>query len=131
MKLLIAGLVINPEQFPRVSGRSTFDLYEPYADALAAMLSDAPDDEAAPSIHALGQALRHELLLGWINLDKQCEVHNAIRIFRRISGRASLRGAIQAEFADTLLSENPLAPIDVRGEAGDLFVDLYQAEDFG
>jgi hypothetical protein len=130
LKLLTAGLVINPEQFPRLSGRSTFDLYEPYADTLAEVLSNASDDDAAPAIHALGQALRHELLLGWINLDKQCEIHNAIRIFRRASQRVSLRGAIQSELADTLLSENPLAPIDVRGEAGDLFVDNYQPHDF-
>jgi hypothetical protein len=130
LRLLIAGLVINPEQFPRIAGRSTFDLYEPYADAVAELLLNASDYEAAPAIHALGQALRHELLLGWINLDKQCEIHNAIRIFRRISERASLRGAIQAELVDTLLSENPLAPIDVRGEAGDLFTDLYDAADF-
>jgi hypothetical protein len=130
LRLLTAGLVINPEQFPRAGGHSTFDLYQPYADTLADMLLKASDDDAAPTIHALGQALRHELLLGWINLDKQCEVHNAIRIFRRVSERSSLRGAIQSELADTLLSENPLAPIDVRGEAGDLFVDNYEPDDF-
>src|ERR1700756_2426403 len=130
LRLLTAGLVINPEQFPRVPGRSTFDLYEPYADALAALLLHVAEEEAAPAIHALGQALRHELLLGWINLDKQCAVHNAIRILRRAGQRPSLRARIQAELADTLLSENPLAPIDVRGEAGDLFVERYQQDDF-
>jgi len=130
LKLFTAGLVINPEQFPRVDGRGTFDLYAPYADTLAELLLNVSDDDAAPALLALGQALRHELLLGWINLDKQCEIHNAIRIFRRVRERASLRGAIQAQLVETLLSQNPLAPIDVRGEAGDLFVHNYRPEDF-
>lgn len=130
LRLLTAGLIINPEQFPRLSGRSIFDLYGPYSDALADLLLKVSEAAARPTIRALGQALRHELRLGWINLDKQCEVHNAIRIFRQLRERPALREAVQKELAETIVSKNPLSPIDVRGEAADLFVENYEPDDF-
>lgn len=130
LRLLMAGLVINPEQFPKLDGKSLFDAYRVYIDRFTDLLLNGNHREAKHAIRTLGQALRHELLLGWINLDKQTEVHHAIVAFRRLHERPDFRSAVRAELIDTVLCHNPLLPIDVRGEAADLLVHLYDPVDF-
>lgn len=129
LRLLIGGLVINPEMFPRIDGQTSFEAYGTYIQLLTERLLAASTQQAVAGVRALGMALRYELLLGWLSLDKQAAHHHAIPILRRLAGRRALRGAIVKELADTVLCADPLVPIDVRGEAGDALLDLLVPAD--
>src|SRR5437762_3178895 len=124
LPLLVAGIVINPEHFPRIKGKTSFETYNVYINVLTQRLLAASKAQAIAGIHALGAALRYELRLGWLSLDKTAPLHHSISIFRKLSERAELRDAIAQELEETVLSPSPIIPIDARGEAGDLLIEL-------
>ncbi|GAA3634706.1 hypothetical protein [Microlunatus ginsengisoli] len=130
LDLLVAGLVINSEEFPRIGDRADLcDTFVNYIRLLTECLQRAPVAPALRGISALGAALRHELLLGWVNLDKAAPKHHAITVFEALAGRADLHAAIVSELVRSIVSDNPLMPIDVRGEAADLLCATYRTDD--
>lgn len=129
LRLLLAGLVINPEQLPRLDGQSPVERSRRYLGVLGGLLADAEPRAAAEGVAIMGKALRHELLLGWINLDKQAWVHPCLSVLALLVERGELRALVLGELAATVLSHRPLVPIDVRGEAADLLVESYQTRD--
>lgn len=130
LRRLLAGLVINPEQLPRSNGQSPPEASRRYLEALTGLLHEAEPRAAAEGATILGKALRQELLLGWVNLDKVASVHPCLGVLVSLLERGELRAVVLGELAATVVSPRPLVPIDVRGEAADLLVEAYRSHDF-
>lgn len=126
--LLLFMLVLNPEQFPQIKGKTSFQLYDTYIQQLINLLKNSQINTNKKSITILGKSLRYELLQGWICLDKIEKKHRIVNVFQELIKNGNLKKHIFTELIKTVTCDNPLIPIDVRGEVADLLIDNFKNE---